>query len=848
MSSITSTSSKLRLTGMATGIDTDATIKQMMSTYYSRVDKVKQQQQILQWKQDSYRDFIGQINSFKSKYFDTLSSSYILSGKNISTFDVNTTDTSNTVKMTAGTGATEGNYSVSVGNMATKASSLSGSTPYINLKEATNNLTFPVVLDSSNNQITVDGKSIILDTGNYSSLSNIASTINTKLAATDNGSGKLSDSIQAVVKDNAIKFYHKVKIDDTNNSLKVTVQGKDYNVTVSNGNYTMESLSAQINSKLSGATATDGVTKFPTGVKAQSTDGLNISFVDGSNNSIAGSVNYSNGGAVVSATAVSLSSTGVGANSTTLSNPTISGDILSYDQKIITGVNDKLTVNIFDGTSTTTKTVTLSPQAFHWDSATSEFKDASNNNAISTIASQITTQLSGTDITADKSVDGKLIFKSTSKNQITITGNGASTVGLPSSFAVDQSTSDKMSNIMSGEVKFTVNGKTFHYNFNSDADNKTNPDDIIVGAKNKSIDDIIRDIESKAGVDISYTQLTRQFVMTSTQTGVSQTLTASDTTGTFLDSIFGSSSINETGKDATVTLTSNGASTTIKQSSNNFTIDGVNYVLNGTTTSPVSFSVNSNVNKGFESIKGFIDSYNELIGKISGAVEEKKQYTYLPLTDDQKESMSENQIEKWETKAKQGILSKDSTLENMLFEMRRAFFDGVQGAGTNLSEIGLSTSSDVSQRGKIIIDENKLKEALKNEPDKVMNLFTQKSTSHTYYSRTLGSDDRKERYNEEGIFNRISDILENNISTFRDSNGKKGTLLEIAGIKGDFTELKNTITSQILDKQTAIKELLEKISDRENRYYKQFAQLETAMNNMNSQSSWLASQLGVSKG
>ncbi|MDW8799698.1 flagellar filament capping protein FliD [Clostridium sp. A1-XYC3] len=846
MSSITNASSKFRLTGMATGIDTDAAIKQMMSAYYSRVDKVKQQQQVLQWKQDSYRDFIGQINSFKSKYLDPLSSNYILSGSKISTFDVNTTDTSNAVKMTAGTGAAEGNYSVSVGNMATKASSLSGSTPYINLKEATNNLTFPVVLDNSNNQITVDGKSITLDTGNYSSLSNVASAINTKLAATDDGSGKLSDSIQAVVKDNAIKFYHKVKIDDTNNSLKVTVQGKDYNVTVSNGNYTMESLASQINSKLSGATATDGVTKFPTGVKAQSTDGLNISFVDASNSSVAGSVNYSNSGAAVSTTAVSLSSTGVA--STTVSTPNVSGNTLSYDQKIIKDVNDTLTVKIFDGTSTTTKTVKLAEQTFHWDSATSEFKDASNNNAISTIASQITTQLSGTGITADKSVDGKLIFKSTSKNQITITGNGASTVGLPSSFTVDQSISDKMSNIISGEVKFTVNGKTFHYNFNSDTDNKTNPDDIIVGAKNKSIDDIIRDIESKAGVDISYTQLTRQFVMTSTQTGASQTLTGSDTTGTFLNKIFGSSSINKTGEDATVTLTSNGVSTTVKQSLNNFTIDGVNYVLNGTTTSPISFSVNSNVNKGFDSIKGFIDSYNELIGKISSAVEEKKQYTYLPLTDEQKKSMSDSEIEKWETKAKQGILSKDSTLENMLLQMRKAFFDGVEGAGTNLFEVGLNTSSDIAQRGKIIIDEEKLKEALKNEPDKVMSLFTQKSTSHSSYSRTMGSDDRKERYNEEGIFNRISDIFEDNISVFRDSNGRKGTLLEIAGIKGDFTEYKNSITSQIQDKETKIKEMLEKIYDKEERYYKQFAQLETAMNTMNSQSSWLASQLGMSQG
>lgn len=416
---------------------------------------------------------------------------------------------------------------------------------------------------------------------------------------------------------------------------------------------------------------------------------------------------------------------------------------------------------------------------------------------------------------------------------------------------------DKMSNIVSGEVKFTINNQTFHYDFNSSTDYGT-PDDPVIGAKDKTISDIINDISSKANVNITYSELTQQFTLTSKNTGESQVITnTKDVTGNFLKTIFGQAMISDEsgylydsdgnltgtllkGKDAQVTITEPYSSpVTITKSSNNFTIDGINYTLNSKPASDVTLTVTLNPDTVFDKIKAFIEKYNELIDKINTKLNEKRQYNYPPLTDDQKKEMKDDEIKNWEDKAKEGLLANDSTLSNMLNDLRRAFYDKVEGAGIYLTDIGLSTSSDISERGKIIIDETKLKQAIQNNPEKVANLFAKASS--TPYS----PDQRSQaRYNEEGIFQRINDILQDYIRTTRDSHGNKGILIQKAGIKGDFSEFQNILSDQLKDKDKQINDMIEKLNDKENNYYLQFSKLETAMEQMNQQQTWLTQQLG----
>ncbi|MCY6353966.1 flagellar filament capping protein FliD [Clostridium sp. ZS2-4] len=823
---------KLRLTGMATGMDTDGAIKQMMTRYYARVDKEKQRQQTLAWRQEGYRDMIGQVNSLKTKYFDVLSKDYLLSENNFSTFEVTQTGTiSNAITAKASSGALEGSYSVEVtsANIATKASL--DPTANVNIKEATLGLDFPLVIKhvdgtNFNDSLVIEGKTINITSGTYKNLSELASQINKDMSSVDLGGGKnLSDNVKAVVKDGNIKFLKKVTIDDTNNNLTIDVDGTTQNITIDNGSYTLEELASKLNGKLSG------------GYTAQSTDGLNITFTNADKAPVAGTAKFSDNSEIKFDSKVTVSRTG--ADNDEFSNPTINEDTVSYDKRIISGVNDTLTFNVFDGTGGASVPTTINLTAGTHD--------------MSSLVTEINNKLgAGSSITVSESVNGKMLFKSTTSDQITLTGNAASTLGVASGFKIDQKISDKMANLINDagkdRVEFTINGKNYCYDFTSTSDT-TVGDKTYIGAKDKSISDILNDIEKGSNVDISYSQLDRKFYMTSKDTGSSQNISITDdSTNKFVENLFGTT-VATAGTDVVVKITQpNGSSNTLIQSSNNFTVDGISYTLNSKPTEAVTFDVKGNADGTFDKIKSFIDSYNELIGKIGSQVEEKKQYTYLPLTDEQKEAMSEDEIKKWETKAKQGLFSGDSTLENMLMKMRSAFFEDVEGVGTSLFQIGLNTSSDVSERGKIIIDEEKLKEALKDNPDKVMDLFIKKSTSHEYYSRSMSSADRSERYNEEGIFHRISDIIQDNISTFRDSNGKKGTLLEIAGIKGDFTEFKNTLTNEMKERELKIQDMMKKIYEKEDRYYKQFARLEVAMNKMNSQTNWLYSQLGMSQG
>ena len=118
--------SQMRLSGLATGMDTDNMVKQMMKPYKIRVDKVKQDRQLLQWKQDLYRDMLTETNKFKNNYFEVLNSKdYMLTENSFVAYDIDTVnELSNkaaSVKVTAGSGAIEGNYKIEVAELAMQA-------------------------------------------------------------------------------------------------------------------------------------------------------------------------------------------------------------------------------------------------------------------------------------------------------------------------------------------------------------------------------------------------------------------------------------------------------------------------------------------------------------------------------------------------------------------------------------------------------------------------------------------------------------------------------------------------------------------------------------------------------
>jgi len=153
VSSSTSTSSSTtsynRISGLATGLDTDSIVKASMQGQQSKIDKADQQKQTYQFQQELYRDVIKQFKDFYSKYTDVTNMDTNLAlQKNYQTTVFSTADTTGAVTAEGLAGAVTGNYNIKVANIATKAAGsfadLSG-------------------LKSSATQFTVNGKTVTVD-------------------------------------------------------------------------------------------------------------------------------------------------------------------------------------------------------------------------------------------------------------------------------------------------------------------------------------------------------------------------------------------------------------------------------------------------------------------------------------------------------------------------------------------------------------------------------------------------------------------------------------------------------------------------------------------------------------
>lgn len=338
------------------------------------------------------------------------------------------------------------------------------------------------------------------------------------------------------------------------------------------------------------------------------------------------------------------------------------------------------------------------------------------------------------------------------------------------------------------------------------------------------------------GVTMGYDSVSDRFQVKSTKEGVANAVSLS---AEFKDKMQINGGIYDAAKDAILSL--NG--TEIVQSSNSFTINGTNIKLNETHLvgdGPIKFEFKVDSDKIVDKIKGFIGVYNGLVESVSSKLSEKVFRSFTPLTDEQKEAMTEDQVNLWESKSKSGLLRNKGELQSILTKMRRALYDTVEGAGISLSQIGIETSSNYKENGKLIIkDENKLKSAIETNYSDVVKLFSNESDQ-----RYLDSANSVERYRENGLGNRLYDIIQDAVRTTRDENGKKGTLLEVAGIKNDASDATSILSKKITEYEDRVATLLEYLADKENTYYATFSRVETALAKMESQGNYIASQLG----
>ncbi|NLC77531.1 MAG: flagellar filament capping protein FliD [Clostridia bacterium] len=299
---------------------------------------------------------------------------------------------------------------------------------------------------------------------------------------------------------------------------------------------------------------------------------------------------------------------------------------------------------------------------------------------------------------------------------------------------------------------------------------------------------------------------------------------------------------NYQGQDAIVHF---GAARNLKFSSNQFTLNNIDFTIKGVGTTTVT--VDTDVDGVYDKIVDFVARYNLLIDKVNNLLTEKVYRDYQPLTKEQREAMSEKEIELWEEKAKSGLLNRDIYLSQTLQRIRSGLYEGVTGPSKkehHIYNFGISTESYVagSMGGKLVIDETKLKEAIRNDVDAVLELlFAQPDTSVS----------EGEARAHTGLVSRI----------FQDLTEGMKQIINKAGYGGDAELYRKVDSRMLLDfvvEQGSISFLqrdLSRLDERiynfqaqmlrkENQYWSQFTALEKAINQMNARAAWLAQQLG----
>lgn len=282
----------------------------------------------------------------------------------------------------------------------------------------------------------------------------------------------------------------------------------------------------------------------------------------------------------------------------------------------------------------------------------------------------------------------------------------------------------------------------------------------------------------------------------------------------------------ENGKDALFNLDG----VYLSQGKNDFTISGVNYSIKSTTSSAASVTVSADIDKTIENVKSFITAYNSLISKITSELNEDRYSDFTPLTDAQKAEMKESEILAWEAKAKSGLLRRDSILSDIQRSLRSDFtsaISGLTGDYKTASSIGLKLGSYIDDDGKIVTDkaareqitltqagELKLREALEKDPNIVYKIFgTNGDTS-----------------SEDGLMTRMYDTLDTMLKRIETQAGTSAV------------EDQSSLGKEITDYSERMYNLNLKLQDEENMYYNRFNAMETALQKLSNQSSWLMQQ------
>ncbi|MFT4144599.1 MAG: flagellar filament capping protein FliD [Mobilitalea sp.] len=357
--------------------------------------------------------------------------------------------------------------------------------------------------------------------------------------------------------------------------------------------------------------------------------------------------------------------------------------------------------------------------------------------------------------------------------------------------------------------------------------------EVLLGVDSSTTVGSFIDACKSAGINANYDATQKRFFLSSTDSGAANAFTMTSTSIDSLSnlgladittSIVDDELVVDAGglsivqpKDAVVEY--NGAKLTSKN--NTITANGLTFNLKGATEDQtLNLVVAKDTDAVYNMVKSFITGYNELLKEMNETYGAASAKGYDPLTDEQKEAMTDTQIENWESKIKTSLLRRDDSLNSVINSLRTGLGKSVtvNGKSYSLSTFGINTGA-YTEKGLLHINGNSEDSTVAGTADKLKKALTEDPETTITALTTIMND----------LYTDLSDKM------------KSSTIKSALNFYND-----KEMTSKLREYNTSLKSMESKLSTLESKYYKQFTAMESAMSKMNSQSSSFLSMLGQS--
>lgn len=374
--------------------------------------------------------------------------------------------------------------------------------------------------------------------------------------------------------------------------------------------------------------------------------------------------------------------------------------------------------------------------------------------------------------------------------------------------STDISTSTKLADLgIKVGTTFSVNGKDFV------VDDKSTINDFTTAL-------------SKMGVSASFDASHGRFYLNASKTGAANDFNLTSSDSSALEALgLGSKAEKVDARDAIIYYNK----VKYTSDSNTLTVNGLTITAKAKTDSAVNIEVAADTDSAYNTVKKFVKAYNDLIDEMNKYYNE-KDAGYDALTEDERSKLSDTQIEKWEEKAKQGLLRRDSTLQTLLSGMRTTLNRGVQVTMEDgstktmtLASLGIVTG-DYTENGKLHILGDEDDDQYSSETNTLKNLL---ESGSDIVGQVIGGST-----NTSGVGTQMYDYL-------------RKSMTRIEGVRSTQTFYNDkTLDSEIDDYDDDIDKWDEKLQNLEDKYYDQFSKMESAMAKLQSQQSYLSSLFG----